>query len=193
MTFALLTKSDGTKMGKTQTRALWLTANKCSPYDFYQYWRNVEDADGEKCLRMLTFLPMEEVKRLGALKDQEINHAKEVLAFEVTKLVHGEEEAQKAQQAAAALFGGGAQGADVPTYVWTQAQMAQDCRLTTLLNLCGLCTSNGDARKQIQQNAVVMNDSKVTDVNLTLTPDMFPAEGILLRKGKKNYCRVVLK
>ena len=192
-TFKLLMNHEGKKMGKTEKGALWLDADLCSPYDFYQYWRNVDDSDVEKCLKLLTFLPMDEVNRLAALEGSQINEAKKVLAYECTKLVHGEEEAQKAQQAAAALFGGGAQGADVPTYVWTQAQMAQDCRLTTLLNLCGLCTSNGDARKQIQQNAVVMNDAKVTDINFTLTADMFPADGILLRKGKKNYCRVILK
>jgi len=192
-TFKLLMNHEGKKMGKTEKGALWLDAGLCSPYDFYQYWRNVDDADVEKCLSLLTFLPMDEVKRLSKLEGSQINEAKKVLAFECTKLVHGEEEAQKAQQAAAALFGGGAGGANVPTFEWTQAQMEQDCRLTTLLNLCGLCTSNGDARKQIQQNAVMMNDSKVTDVNLTLSADMFGADGILLRKGKKNYCRVILK
>ena len=191
-TFKLLMNHEGKKMGKTEKGALWLDAALCTPYDFYQYWRNVDDSDVEKCLSLLTFLPMDEVKRLSALEGSAINEAKKVLAFECTKLVHGEEEAQKAQMAAAALFGGGA-AADVPTYEWTKAQMEQDARLTTLLNLCGLCTSNGDARKQIQQNAVVMNDSKVTDVNLTLSADMFPADGILLRKGKKNYCRVILK
>ncbi|MCR4886253.1 MAG: tyrosine--tRNA ligase [Clostridiales bacterium] len=192
-TFKLLMNHEGKKMGKTEKGALWLDADLCSPFDFYQYWRNVDDSDVKKCLSLLTFLPMDEVNRLAALEGSQINEAKKVLAFECTKLVHGEEEAQKAQQAAAALFGGAAQSADVPTYVWTQAQMAQDCRLTTLLNLCGLCSSNGDARKQIQQNAVVMNDAKVTDINFTLTADMFPADGILLRKGKKNYCRVILK
>ena len=191
-TFKLLMNHEGKKMGKTEKGALWLDADLCTPYDFYQYWRNVDDQDVEKCLVLLTFLPMDEVRRLGALKDSAINEAKKVLAFECTKLVHGEAEAQKAQLAAAALFGGGA-AADVPTYEWTKAQLEQDARLVSLLNLCGLCSSNGDARKQIQQNAVVMNDSKVTDVNLTLTADMFPAEGILLRKGKKSFCRVVLK
>ena len=191
-TFKLLMNHEGKKMGKTEKGALWLDANLCSPYDFYQYWRNVDDSDVEKCLSLLTFLPMDEVKRLSALEGSAINEAKKVLAFECTKLVHGEEEAQKAQLAAAALFGGGA-AADVPTYEWTKAQMEEDCRLTTLLNLCGLCTSKGDARKQIQQGAVVMNDSKVTDIDTTLTADMIPTDGILLRKGKKNYCRIILK
>ena len=146
----------------------------------------------EKCLSLLTFLPMDEVKKLSKLEGSAINEAKTVLAYECTKLVHGEEEAQKAQLAAAALFGGGA-AADVPTFEWTQAQMEEDNRLTTLLHLCGLCVSKGDARKQVQQGAVVMNDSKVSDINMVVTADMIPTDGVLLRKGKKNYCRVVLK
>jgi len=191
-TFKLLMNHEGKKMGKTEKGALWLDPNLCSPYDFYQYWRNIADADVEKCLSLLTFLPMDEVKKLSKLEGSAINEAKTVLAFECTKLVHGEEEAQKAQLAAAALFGGGA-AADVPTYEWKQCDMEQDNRLTTLLNLCGLCPSKGDARKQIQQGAVVMNDSKVTDIDTVVTADMIPTDGILLRKGKKNYCRVVLK
>ena len=191
-TFKLLMNHEGKKMGKTEKGALWLDANLCTPYEFYQYWRNVDDSDVEKCLSLLTFLPMDEVKRLSALEGSAINEAKKVLAFECTKLVHGEEEAQKAQLAAAALFSGGA-AAEVPTYEWTRAQMDEDNRLTTLLNLCGLCTSKGDARKQVQQGAVVMKDCKVTDIDTVLTADQFPTDGILLRKGKKNYCRVVLK
>lgn len=191
-TFQLLLTHDGRKMGKTEKGALWLDAAKTTPYDFYQYWRNVDDKDVEKCLGLLTFLPMDEVRRLSALEGSEINEAKKVLAYEVTKLVHGEAEAEKAQQAAAALFGGGA-AADVPTFQWTAAQLAEDNRLTTLLNLCGLCQSKGDARKQVQQGAVLMNDSKVTDINQTVTADMIPTDGLLLRKGKKSYCRVVLK
>ena len=191
-TFKLLMNHEGKKMGKTEKGALWLDAALCSPYDFYQYWRNVADPDVEKCLKLLTFLPMEEVNRLAKLEGSEINEAKKVLAYECTKLVHGEEEAQKAQMAAAALFGGGA-AADVPTYEWTKAQMAEDSRLTTLLNLCGLCVSRGDARKQVQQGAVVVSEQKVTDIDFALTEDMIPTDGLLLRKGKKNYCRVVLK
>ncbi len=191
-TFKLLLNHEGKKMGKTEKGALWLDPDLCSPYDFYQYWRNVADQDVEKCLKLLTFLPMDEVNRLARLEGSEINEAKKVLAFECTKLVHGEEEAQKAQMAAAALFGGGA-AADVPTYTWTRAQMAEDNRLTTLLNLCGLCVSRGDARKQVQQGAVTAGDQKVTDIDFTVTEDMIPTDGLLLRKGKKNYCRVVLK
>lgn len=191
-TFKLLMNHEGKKMGKTEKGALWLDPTLCSPYEFYQYWRNVADQDVEKCLRLLTFLPMDEVRRLSALEGSEINEAKKALAFECTKLVHGEEEAQKAQLAAAALFAGGA-AADVPTFAWTTAQMAEDNRLTTLLNLCGLCQSKGDARKQVQQGAVVMNDQKVTDIDTVVTADMIPTDGLLLRKGKKNFCRVLLK
>lgn len=191
-TFKLLMNHEGKKMGKTEKGALWLDPTLCSPYEFYQYWRNVADQDVEKCLRLLTFLPMDEVRRLSALEGSEINEAKKALAFECTKLVHGEEEAQKAQLAAAALFAGGA-AADVPTFAWTTAQLAEDNRLTTLLNLCGLCQSKGDARKQVQQGAVVMNDQKVTDIDTVVTADMIPTDGLLLRKGKKNFCRVLLK
>ncbi len=191
-TFQLLLTHDGRKMGKTEKGALWLDANKCSPFDFYQYWRNVDDKDVEKCLGLLTFLPMDEVRRLGSLPGNEINEAKKVLAFEVTKLVHGEEEATKAAAAAAALFAGGAD-ADVPSYDWSAASMAEDARLTTLLNLCGLCKSKSDARTQVQQGSVLVNNDKVTDVNMTLTADMIPADGLLIRKGKKSFCRIFLK
>ena len=191
-TFKLLMNHEGKKMGKTEKGALWLDPSLCTPYEFFQYWRNIADADVDKCLKLLTFLPMEEINKLSKLEGSAINEAKTVLAYECTKLVHGEEEAQKAQMAAAALFGGGA-AADVPTYEWKQCDMEEDNRLTTLLHLCGLCQSKGDARKQIQQGAVVMADSKVTDIDTVVTADMIPTDGILLRKGKKNYCRVVLK
>ena len=190
-TFKLLMNHEGKKMGKTEKGALWLDPALCSPYEFYQYWRNIADQDVEKCLKLLTFLPMDEVNRLSRLEGSEINEAKKALAFECTRLVHGEEEAQKAQLAAAALFAGGA-AADVPTFAWTRAQLEEDNRLTTLLNLCGLCVSRGDARKQVQQGAVVMNDQTVTDIDAVVTADMIPADGLLLRKGKKNFCRVVL-
>ena len=191
-TFKLLMNHEGKKMGKTEKGALWLDPNLCSPYDFYQYWRNIADADVEKCLALLTFLPMDEVRRLAKLEGSQINEAKKVLAFECTKLVHGEEEAQKAMLAAAALFGGGA-AAEVPTFELTRAQLEEDNRLTTVLHLCGLCQSRGDARKQVQQGAVLMGDSKVDSIDKTLSADEFGTDGILLRKGKKNYCRVVLK
>ena len=191
-TFKLLMNHEGKKMGKTEKGALWLDPNLCSPYDFYQYWRNIADPDVEKCLSLLTFLPMDEVKRLSHLEGSGINEAKKVLAYECTKLVHGEEEAEKAQLAAAALFGGGA-AADVPTYAWNKEEMEQDNRLTTLLRLCGLCLSNGDARKQVQQGAVTVGETKATDIDMKITADMIPTDGLLLRKGKKNYCRIVLQ
>ena len=191
-TFKLLMNHEGKKMGKTEKGALWLDPTLCTPYEFYQYWRNIADADVEKCLALLTFLPMDEVRRLAKLEGSQINEAKKVLAFECTKLVHGEEEAQKAMLAAAALFGGGA-AAEVPTFELTRAQLEEDNRLTTVLHLCGLCQSRGDARKQVQQGAVLMGDSKVDSIDKTLSADEFGTDGILLRKGKKNYCRVVLK
>jgi tyrosyl-tRNA synthetase len=194
MTFALLTKSDGTKMGKSQKGALWLDAAKCSPYDFYQYWRNVEDADVEKCLRMLTFLPMDEVKRLGALKDQEINTAKEILAFEVTKLVHGEEEATKAQNAARAMFGGGGDDASVPHKAFPKAQFEAGFGLANLMKECKLATGTSDAFRTIDQGGLSMNGNKVTDRKYSVTLADFDENGaLLLKKGKKTYFKVTLE
>ena len=192
-TFQLLLTHDGRKMGKTEAGALWLDPAKTSPYDFYQYWRNVDDQDVEKCLALLTFLPMDEVRRLGALKDSAINEAKRVLAYEVTRLVHGEEEAARAQEAAAALFGGGALAGSVPTTQITAEQLAQDARVTTLAFLCGLCASKGEARKLVQGGGLTVGEEKVTDVNAVLTAEQIGAEGILLRKGKKSHHRLVLK
>ena len=192
-TFQLLLTHDGRKMGKTEKGALWLDAEKCSPYDFYQYWRNVDDKDVEKCLGLLTFLPMDEVRRLGALQGSEINEAKKVLAYEVTKLVHGEAEAQKAADAAAALFAGGADSAHVPSFVVTTEQLASDTRIVTLLTKAGLTKSNSEARKQIEAGAVVLGVDKVTDVNAAVTAEQIGAEGIMLRKGKKGFVRLVLQ
>lgn len=193
LTFKLLLTHEGKKMGKTEKGALWLDPEKTTPYEFYQYWRNVDDADVEKCLGLLTFLPMDEVRRLGALQGSEINEAKKVLAFEVTKLVHGEEEAQKAANAAAALFGGGAMGGSVPTTEVTAEQLATDARLTTILTMVGLAKSNSAARKLVEQNAVSINDQKVTDVNYALRAEDIPADGLMIRSGKKNYHRIMLK
>ena len=192
LTTGLLATSEGKKMGKTEKGALWLDPAKTSPYEFYQYWRNVDDADVEKCLALLTFLPMDEVRRLGELKDAAINEAKRVLAFEVTKLIHGEEEAVKARDAAEALFGGGAMGGSVPTTALTAAELAEESRLVALLARAGLCKSNGEARKTIQQGGVTVNDEKVTDVDFRFTPEMLSGEGALVRKGKKSYHRFKL-
>ena len=193
LTFKLLLTSDGRKMGKTEKGALWLDPNKTTPYEFYQYWRNVDDADVEKCLGLLTFLPMDEVRRLGALQGAEINDAKRVLAYEVTKLVHGEEEAEKAQQAAASLFGGGARGGSVPTTLVNPQELAEDCRLLTWVANCGLCASKGEARKLIAAGGLYIGEEKVTDINAVITPEQLEGEGLLLRKGKKSYRCLVLE
>ena len=192
-TFNLLLTHEGKKMGKTERGALWLDPALCSPYEFYQYWRNVNDADVGKSLGLLTFLPMDEVRRLSRLEGADINEAKKVLAFECTKIVHGEEEAQKAQEASAALFSGGTASEDVPTYAITPEELHEDGRLTTLLHLCGLCTSRSDARKMIAQGAVSVAEEKVTDIDFLVTRDMIGTDGLLLRRGKKNYCRLILK
>ena len=191
MTFKLLLTHDGKKMGKTVAGALWLDPKKTSPYDFYQYWRNVDDEDVEKCLALLTFLPMDEVRELGALEGSEKNKAKRVLAYEVTKLVHGEEEANKAQQAAEALFGGGAAVGSVPTTHLTEAQLDEDARVTTWAVNCGLCKSRGEARKTVEGGGLYIGDEKVSDVNKTLTWAELQGEGVLLRKGKKSYHKLV--
>ena len=191
-TFQLLLTHDGRKMGKTEKGALWLDAAKTSPYDFYQYWRNVDDKDVGKCLGLLTFLPMDEVRRLSALEGSEINEAKKVLAYEVTKLVHGEEEAIKAQEAAAALFGGAGLGGSIPTTELTREQLAADARVTTLLAMSGIAPSNSAARRLIQGGGVAVNEEKVSDVNAVVTEDMFSGEGLMLRSGKKKFHRFLL-
>ena len=191
-TFQLLLTHDGRKMGKTEAGALWLDPEKTSPYNFYQYWRNVDDKDVEKCLALLTFLPMDEVRRLGALQGAELNEAKRVLAYEVTKLVHGEEAAVQAEAAAQALFSGGPAGGDIPTLTVTAAELAEDARVSTMLVRSGLCKSQSDARKQIEQNAVSLENEKVTDVAAVLSAEQIGTEGILLKKGKKGFCRVIL-
>ena len=191
-TFQLLLTHDGRKMGKTEAGALWLDPNKTTPFQFYQYWRNVDDKDVEKCLALLTFLPMDEVRRLGALEGSEINEAKKVLAFEVTKLVHGEEEARKAADAAASLFSGNAGSENIPSLTVTADELAADARISTLLVKSGLCKSQGDARKQIEQNAVAVGDEKVTDVMAAVTADMIGKDGLILKKGKKGFVRIVL-
>ena len=191
-TFQLLLTHDGRKMGKTEAGALWLDPVKTSPYNFYQYWRNVDDKDVEKCLALLTFLPMDEVRRLGALKDAEINEAKKVLAYEVTKLVHGEDEARNVAAAAEALFGGGAAASNVPTLEITSDEWSQDARISTLLVRSGLCKSQSDARKQIEQNAVSINDVKISDPAAVLTKDQLGEDGAMLKKGKKGFCRIIV-
>ena len=192
MTITLLTDSQGKKMGKTAGNAVWLDPNKTSPFEFYQYWRNVGDADVLKCIRMLTFLPLEQIDEMDKWEGSQLNRAKEILAFELTKLVHGEEEAQKAADAAAALFAGGASAANVPSFTLTRDEFAADSRVTTMLVKSGLCKSQSDARNQVKAGAVLVADKKVDDLNATLTESDVPADGLLIQKGKKNFRRLFL-
>ena len=192
MTCTLLTNSEGTKMGKTAKGALWLDPEKTSPYEFYQYWRNVDDADVEQCLRLLTFVPMNEVKRLSALKDAEINQAKEVLAFEVTKLIHGEEEATKAQEAARALFSGGGNLESMPTTELDRSKFQDGIGILSLLTELGLTKSNGEARRLVQQNGISINDEIVSDPTKLITLSDFKDDSLMIRKGKKVYHLVKL-
>lgn len=188
LTFKLLTTSEGIKMGKTMKGAVWLNPEKTSPYEFYQYWRNIEDVKVEECLGLLTFLPMDEVRRLGSLQDVEINHAKEVLAFEITKIVHGEEEAIKAQEAARSLFGGTMKTEDIPTTTYSKERFSQGIDLITLLVDGKLATTRSDARRTIQQGGVAVNDVKIDAFDRVFTNNDFNSDGtLLIRKGKKAY------
>ena len=190
LTFTLLTTSDGRKMGKTEKGALWLDPEKTSPYDFYQYWRNVDDADVQKCLALLTFLPMAEVRRLGALKDQEINTAKKVLAYEVTQLVHGQEAADKARQAAEALFGGAGALDNAPTVTISREMIGS--KLVDVLAAAGIFASKGEGRRLIQGGGLYVADVKVADPEYVLGVDLFDGNSVLIRKGKKSYYRLML-
>ena len=193
MTITLLLNSEGKKMGKTAKGAVWLDPNKTSPYEFYQYWRNVDDADVMKCIRMLTFLPLEQINEMDSWKDAKLNEAKEILAFELTKLVHGEEEAQKAQNAAKALFVGGGDDANIPTTEITEDQLTEGkIGLLSLMVACKLAASNGDARKNVAGGGVSVNDEKITDVKFEITREMLK-EGVKLRKGKKVFHKAILK
>jgi len=188
MTFALLTTSEGVKMGKTQKGALWLDAQKTSPYEFYQYWRNVEDADARTCLSMLTFLPMEEVNALASLPGAEINRAKEILAFEVTKLVHGEEEAMKAQEGAKAAFSGGAALENIPTTKMDPADFeGEGMGIVSLIHQVKLVPSKGEGFRTIEQGGLTIDDVKVTDSKMMVTTDLFKDGRLLIKKGKKTF------
>ena len=190
MTCTLLTNSQGQKMGKTVGGALWLDPEKCSPYDFYQYWRNVDDADVERCLALLTFLPMDEVRRLGALEGAEINKAKKVLAFEVTKLVHGEEEATKAQGAAEALFSGGVDMSNVPTVTISRDDIGKG--ILDIIAATKIVPSKAEGRRLIQQGGLSLNGEKVTDISRTLQMEDFKDNSVLVKKGKKSYTKIEL-
>lgn len=191
MTCTLLTNSEGKKMGKTENGALWLDPEKTSPFDFYQYWRNVNDADVEKCLALLTFLPMDEVKRFGSLKDAAINEAKKTLAYEVTKLVHGEDEARKAQEAAEALFGGGIDMSNVPAVEITKDMIGSP--ILDILLSGKVIPSKKEGRRLIEQGGLSINDEKVEDPNAVLSQEDFKDEMVLVKKGKKKYYKIVLQ
>ena len=193
MTFSLLTNSEGQKMGKTAKGALWLSPEKTSPYEFFQYWRNVGDKDVNKCLRMLTFLPMEEVNRLSALEGAEINKAKEILAYEVTKLVHGEEEARKALDGARAAFAGGGSMENIPTTVMAAANFeGEGMGVVNLIRELGLVPSNGEGFRTIEQGGLSVGGKKVEDKKLMITADMFEEGKLLIQKGKKKFHMVEL-
>ncbi|MCI1931199.1 MAG: tyrosine--tRNA ligase [Clostridia bacterium] len=187
MTFKLLTTSEGKKMGKTEGGAVWLDPNKTSPYEFYQYWRNVGDKDVEKCLSLLTFLPMDEVRRLGSLQGSDINKAKEILAFEVTKIIHGEKEAIKAQNAAKALFAGAAEGGSIPTTEIAPSEIEKGMDIISVLTLTGLVSSRSEGRRLIQQNGLKINDEKVDSFDIKITASDFKNGKMKLQKGKKSF------
>ncbi len=193
MTFNLLTTSDGKKMGKTMAGALWLDRNKTTPYEFYQYWRNIEDASVEKCLALLTFLPMDEVRRLGALEGAEINKAKEILAFEVTKLVHSEEDAINAQNAARELFDN-SKGAseNAPTTEVAKAEIEKGLSVIEALKLTGLAKSNSEARTLIEQGGVSLNEIKITDIGAVIGDEHINGDIVLIKKGKKSFHQIKL-
>ncbi len=192
MTFTLLTTSDGKKMGKTENGALFLDPNKVAPYDFYQYWRNVADNDVIRCLKLVTFVPMDQIRELEKLEGQELNRAKELLAYEVTSMVHGEAEAKKAQETARALFAGAA-GGDMPQTVLTAAEAADGIGLLDAMVKAGLIPSKGEGRRLIAQGGISVNDEKVADPNLVLTGDQLTGDGVVVKKGKKVYHRILVK
>ena len=193
MTITLLLTSEGKKMGKTAGGAVWLDPNKTTPYEFYQYWRNVDDADVIKCLKMLTELPLEQIAEMEDWKDAKINQAKEVLAYELTKLVHSEEDANKAQEAARSLFGGAGASANIPTTEISEADLTDGAAgIIKLLVLSGLCASNGEARRNIQQGGVTANDEKVTSIDVSFTAEQLK-EGVVVKRGKKNFNKIILK
>ena len=192
MTINLLLNSEGKKMGKTQSGAVWLDPNKTTPFEFFQYWRNVSDADVLKCIRMLTFLPLEEIDKMESWEGAQLNEAKEILAFELTKLVHGEEEAAKAKEASHALFAGGANNANMPTVTVTAEDFPDgELDIISVLVKAGLCDSRGDGRRNIQQGGVSVADEKVTDISTKYTLDDFKGEGLIIRRGKKKFAKVI--
>lgn len=195
MTITLLLNSEGKKMGKTVSGSVWLDPEKTSPYDFYQYWRNVADADVLKCIRMLTFLPLEQIDEMDKWEGSQLNKAKEILAFELTKLVHGEEEAKKAESAAKALFGAG-NAAEIPAVELSAADFAEGegekLDILSLIVKAGLAKSRSEARRAVEQGGVSVNDEKVTDIRMSFAANEIPAEGLVIKKGKKNFKKIVV-
>ena len=194
MTINLLLNSEGKKMGKTQSGAVWLDPNKTSPFDFFQYWRNVADSDVLKCIRMLTFLPLEEIDAMESWEGAQLNQAKEILAYELTKLVHGEEEAAKAREASHALFAGGGDSAHMPTVELTTGDFAEgDMDILALLVKTGLAPSRSDARRAVEQGGVSVADEKVTDIKITYNAASFGEDGLVVKRGKKKFVKVIVK
>ncbi|MCD6322008.1 MAG: tyrosine--tRNA ligase, partial [Clostridiales bacterium] len=192
MTFTLLTTSEGKKMGKTENGAIWIDEEKTSPFDFFQYWRNVDDADVERCLKLLTFLPMDEIAVLSTLQDQEINKAKEVLAFEVTKLVHGEEKARKALDAARSLFSAGISSVNMPSGTVSRDKLAEGFDILEALVFCELAPSRGEARRMVTGGGVSLNGEKVSDFKMTITEESFENGELIIKRGKKKFFRLEL-
>jgi len=191
MTITLLLNSEGKKMGKTASGAVWLDPNKTTPYDFYQYWRNVGDQDVLKCIRMLTFLPLEQIDEMDKWEGSQLNRAKEILAYELTALVHGEEEAKKAEESAKALFGAGGNNANMPTSTLTDADFENgNINVLSMLVATGLCPSRGEARRLVQQGGVTIDDVKVASIDESIARERFEGEGVIVRKGKKVFHRV---
>ena len=194
MTITLLLNSEGKKMGKTQSGAVWLDPEKTSPFDFYQYWRNVGDADVLKCLRMLTFLPLEQIDEMDKWEGSQLNKAKEILAFELTKLVHGEEEATKAQEGARALFAGGANTDNMPTCELSEEDFADDnIDILTVLTKSGLAASRSEARRNVEQGGVSVDGTQIKDIKALIAKDQFAGDGVVVKHGKKNFKKVILK
>ena len=194
MTITLLTDSQGHKMGKTAGNAVWLDPKKTSPYEFYQYWRNVADSDVLKCIRMLTFLPLEQIDEMDKWEGSQLNRAKEILAYELTALVHGEEEAKKAENAAKALFGAGGDSANMPTTVLADADFENGgINILSLLVATGLCPSRGEARRLVQQGGIVVDEKKVESIDESIPQEKFSGEGVIIRKGKKVFHKAVTR
>ena len=194
MTITLLTDSQGNKMGKTAGNAVWLDPNKTSPFEFFQYWRNVADADVLKCIRMLTFLPLEEIEKMDGWEGAQLNEAKEILAYELTKLVHGEEEAEKAKEASHALFSGSGDSANMPTVEVAAEDFAErDMDIMAVLVKAGLCESRSEARRAVQQGGVTVDGDKVTDIAVSYKLDDFAGDGKVVKRGKKKFAKVVAK